>query len=197
MRSVCVYCGSSAGSRDDYSSAAEALADQLVSRGLGLVYGGAHVGLMGRIANRVLAQGGKVIGVIPEALVDFEVAHEGLTSLEVVPDMHVRKARMSELADGFVAMPGGLGTLEELFEMLTWSQLGFHAKPVGLLNVAGYYDQLLGFLDHAASEGFMKTEHRALLLSASDASELLTSLSGWQPAGVAKLLSGDSTIQQD
>ncbi len=187
MRSVCVYCGSSPGSRDDYRTAAEALADQLVAQGLGLVYGGAKVGLMGCIADRVLAGGGAVTGVIPSALVDLEVAHPGLTTLEVVPDMHARKARMAELADGFVAMPGGLGTLEELFEMLTWSQLGFHAKPVGLLNAAGFYDQLLAFLDHASDEGFMRVEHRALLLASGSAGQLLSMLVGWRSVTVAKL----------
>lgn len=187
MRSVCVYCGSSAGSREDYGIAAEALADQLVAQGLGLVYGGAHVGLMGRIADGVLAAGGEVTGVIPKSLIDLEIAHPGLTKLEIVPDMHVRKARMSELADGFVALPGGLGTLEELFEMLTWSQLGFHAKPVGLLNAAGFYDQLLAFLDHASGEGFMRDEHRALLLASSRADELLANLRAWQAPLVTKL----------
>jgi uncharacterized protein (TIGR00730 family) len=193
MQSVCVYCGSSPGVRAEYQHAAEALADQLVARDLGLVYGGAHVGLMGSIADRVLARGGSVTGVIPRALVDLEVAHESLTSLEVVPDMHARKARMAELADGFIAMPGGLGTLEELFEMLTWSQLGFHAKPVGLLNMAGFYDQLLAFLDHAAAEGFMRVEHRELLLSAESADNLLTSLMAWRAVALPKLSRSIST----
>ncbi len=187
MRTVCVYCGSSPGARAEYRQAAESLAEQLVDRGFGLVYGGAHVGLMGNIADRMLARGGEVTGVIPRALVDLEVAHESLSSLEVVPDMHARKARMAELSDGFIAMPGGLGTLEELFEMLTWSQLGFHAKPVGLLNAVGFYDRLLEFLDHAAIEGFMRAEHRQLLLASQSADELLSLLGTWQPTVVPKL----------
>lgn len=187
MRTVCVYCGSSPGTRPEYREAAEALAEQLVDQQLRLVYGGAHVGLMGRIADRVLELGGEVTGIIPSALVDMEVAHNALTSLEVVPDMHTRKSCMAELADGFVAMPGGLGTLEELFEMLTWSQLGLHTKPVGLLNVVGFYDQLLDFLDHAANEGFMRTEHRELLLAADSAGELLKLLNSSQAVAVSKL----------
>jgi len=141
---------------------------------------------MGRIADRVMAGGGRVIGVIPQALVALEVAHAGLDELIVVADMHERKARMAELADGFIAMPGGLGTLEELFEMLTWSQLGFHAKPVGVLNVEGFHDGLLAFLDHACEQGFMKPAHRDLLLAGAEAGALLDGLERWRPHGVGK-----------
>jgi len=183
---VCVYCGSSPGRRSGYGAAADALGDAIAVSGRSLVYGGAHVGLMGRIADRVMAGGGRVVGVIPQALVEFEVAHEGLDELIVVADMHERKARMAALADGFVAMPGGLGTLEELFEMLTWSQLGFHAKPVGVLNVEGFYDRLLDFLDQARDDGFMKPAHRALLLAEADAGALIDGLERWLPNGIGK-----------
>lgn len=168
LKSVCVYCGSSSGARPDYVSGCEKLADELVAREITLVYGGAHVGVMGAIANRVLAQGGKVVGVIPKGLVELEVAHDGLTELIIVNDMHERKSLMAERADGFVALPGGLGTLEELFEVLTWSQLGIHKKPCAALNIANYYDGLLQFLDHSRDEEFMKPAHRELLISETD-----------------------------
>jgi len=140
IKSLCVYCGSSPGAKPDYVAMAETLAKTMAEQNLGLVYGGAHVGIMGALADRLIALGGTVIGVIPEALVEMEVAHQGLTELHVVADMHERKATMAKLSDGFVSLPGGLGTLEETFEMLTWSQLGFHDKPCGLLNVTGFYD---------------------------------------------------------
>ncbi len=164
MKRICVYCGSSPGKHPSYRQAADNLAAELVKRGIGLVYGGASVGLMGQVADAVLAAGGEVTGVIPQMLVDKEVAHNGLSELKIVSSMHDRKATMADLSDGFIALPGGLGTLEELFEILTWSQLGLHRKPCALLNVAGYYDHLAAFIDHAVSEQFIKPAHRELLI---------------------------------
>ena len=163
MEYVCVYCGSRTGHDSAYAEAARRLGQALAERGLGLVYGGASIGMMGLIADTVLAEGGRVIGVIPEALQQKEVAHEGLTELLVTADMHERKRLMAERADAFIAMPGGLGTLEELFEILTWGQLRFHAKPMGLLDIGGYYKDLIRFLDGAVSEGFVHPRHRAML----------------------------------
>tara|TARA_R110000782_G_scaffold247564_3_gene334366 strand:- start:930 stop:1469 length:540 start_codon:yes stop_codon:yes gene_type:complete len=174
MKNICVYCGSSSGRRPEYSYAARSLAKALTSRGIGLVYGGASVGIMGEIADAVLASGGEVIGVIPQALADKEVAHEGLTGLKVVGSMHERKQVMMDLSDGFIALPGGLGTQEELFEVLTWAQLGLHTKPCGLLNVEGYYDKLCAFLNHAVGEQFVKTHHREMLLVENSPEKLLT-----------------------
>mgnify|MGYP002634881967 CR=1 FL=1 len=179
MKSICVYCGSSPGSDPAYLEAATAFGQRLADRGLRLVYGGGDVGLMGAVADGALAAGGEVVGVIPKALMDLEVGHSGLTALHVVDSMHTRKAMMAELADGFVALPGGLGTFEELFEVLTWNQLGFLAKPVGLLNVAGYYDALVAFVDHAVQAQFIKPVHRALLLSDDDPERLLASFATW------------------
>ena len=163
MQRLAVYCGSRSGHAPEHVQAAKALGRGMARRGVGLVYGAAQIGLMGAIADAVLAADGEVIGVIPEALMDAEVAHHQLTRLEVVADMHVRKARMIELADAMVALPGGLGTLEELFEALTWLQLRLHHNPCALLNVAGYYDGLLQFLDGAVADGFLSSENRALL----------------------------------
>ena len=163
MQRLAVYCGSRSGHAPEHVRVAKALGRGMARRGVGLVYGAAQIGLMGTIADAVLAADGEVIGVIPEALMDAEVAHHQLTRLEVVADMHVRKARMIELADAMVALPGGLGTLEELFEALTWLQLRLHHKPCALLNVAGYYDGLLQFLDGAVADGFLSSENRALL----------------------------------
>src|ERR1700730_3012720 len=160
VRTVCVFCGSSPGRRPEYLDVATEVAHALVARNLRIVYGGAHLGAMGALADAALADGGEVIGVIPADLVRAEVAHRDLTDLRVVGSMHERKALMARLADGFVALPGGLGTLEELAEAITWSQLGLHAKPTGLLNVLGYYDSLLRFLDHAEAERFVRPEHR-------------------------------------
>jgi uncharacterized protein (TIGR00730 family) len=165
MKRICVYCGSSSGARQAYTDAAQALGKSLVRRGLGLVYGGSDVGLMGTLADTVLSQGGEVIGVIPEPLVAKEVAHRGLTDLRIVHSMHERKALMAELADAFIAMPGGFGTLEEFSEIVTWIQLGLHRKPCGLLNVEGYYDGLLAFLNHAVAEGFIHADYRAVVLT--------------------------------
>ena len=187
MKSVCVFCGSNLGRRPEYGRAVRELATALASKGIDIVYGGARVGAMGLLAETALAAGGRVIGVIPEFLVDAEIAHSHLTALHVVGSMHERKAMMAELSDGVVAMPGGLGTLEELAEMLTWSQLGLHAKPVGLLNVTGYYDSLLAFFDHGVAEGFLRSENRDLILSAATPGELLQLLSTWtRPAAIRK-----------
>ncbi len=163
MKRVCVYCGSRPGKRPEYIDAARALATEMRERGIGLVYGGASVGVMGQLADAILAAGGEAVGIMPQSLIEREIAHPGLTDLEVVGSMHERKALMAELADGFIALPGGLGTLEELFESLTWAQLGFHAKPCALLNTCGYYDRLAAFLDHALAEQFVTPAHRALL----------------------------------
>jgi uncharacterized protein (TIGR00730 family) len=164
MKAIAVYCGASSGANPLYADAARALGRVLVEHNIGLVYGGGNVGLMGVIADEVLRLGGDVTGVIPHALVKREVGHTGLTRIFVVKDMHERKAMMAELADGFIAMPGGMGTLEELFEMLTWSQLGIHAKPVGVLNVNGFFDGLVGFIGHLHAEGFVRAEHAGLMM---------------------------------
>ncbi|MBP0624229.1 TIGR00730 family Rossman fold protein [Cupriavidus consociatus] len=163
MKSVCVYCGSSPGNRPEYAEGARLLGRTLAERGLALVYGGGKVGLMGTVADAVLEHGGTVIGIIPEALMQKEVGHRGLTELHVVRNMHERKQMMADRADAFIAMPGGVGTFEELFETFTWLQLGYHDKPVGLLNVGGFYDGMLGFLGHAVQEGFLKRMHADLL----------------------------------
>jgi uncharacterized protein (TIGR00730 family) len=188
MRRVCVFCGSSPGRKPAYLEAARAMGRALARRGIGLVYGGGHVGLMGAVADAALAAGGEVVGVIPRGLQLRELAHEGLTTLHVVGSMHERKARMAELADGFVALPGGMGTLEELAEILTWAQLGLHARPCGLLDVAGYYDPLVAFLDRAVEEGFVRPDHRRLLVVAQDPDALLDAFAGWQPPPVEKWL---------
>ena len=181
MRRLCVFCGSSAGGRAVYRDSARRLGEVLAAGGLGLVYGGGHVGLMGVLADAVLQGGGEVIGVIPQALVDRELAQLNLTRLEVVDTMHQRKARMADLADAFVALPGGYGTADELFEILTWAQLGLHTKPIGLLNVASFFDPLRQWLDHAVREGFLRAEHRRLLLEADSPEELLELLRHYRP----------------
>lgn len=164
MKSLCVYCGSNPGVRDVYADAAGELARVLAERSIGLVYGGAAKGLMGRLADAVLAAGGEVQGVIPHALMGKEIAHTGLTKLHVVNTMHERKAMMAELSDGFVALPGGFGTLEEIIEIVTWAQLRFHGKPCGMLNVDGFFTHLLAYLEHAEAEGFLKPAHRRMLV---------------------------------
>jgi uncharacterized protein (TIGR00730 family) len=166
MKRICVFCGSSNGVSEYYGAAASALGRELARRGIGLVYGGASIGLMGKVANAALAAGGEVTGVIPKALVREEVVHTGLTDLRIVDSMHARKAEMEQLSDGFMALPGGIGTLEEFVEMLTWLQLRFHAKPCGLLNVNGYYEHFVRFLDYTVEEGFLKAKHRAKLVIA-------------------------------
>lgn len=186
MRSVVVFCGSSSGRRAAYREAAEAVGREIASRGLRLVYGGGRVGLMGTVADAALAAGGEVLGVIPEHLEDAEVSHAGLTSLEVVPTMHIRKARMAELADGFLALPGGFGTLEEFCEVLTWTQLGLQAKPCALLDVDGFYHPLIELFDRATAEGFIRPEHRAIVLVAGTPSEALDQMARWQPNVVPK-----------
>jgi hypothetical protein len=193
MRRICVYCGSSPGARPGYRQAAEELGRVLAGRGIGLVYGGGNVGLMGAVADAVLAAGGQVTGVIPRALEAREVAHTGLDDLRVVGSMHERKALMADLADAFVALPGGVGTLEELVEVMTWTQLGVHAKPCGLLDAEGFYDHLLAFLDHAVQERFLRAEHRALLVHAGSAPELLDAFAAWEPPGLDKWIDRGQT----
>lgn len=173
---VCVFTGASRGLRPIHAEAVGLFGAELARRGHGLVYGGGHVGLMGVIADGALSRGGEVIGVIPRQLVDRELAHEGVTELQVVPDMHARKARMAEQADAFVALPGGIGTLEELFELWTWAQLGLHSKPIGLLNVDGFFDHLLAFCDHMVDDGFLPADSRAHLVVAEGAAALLDAL---------------------
>jgi len=173
LKRVCVYCGSRRGLPGSHRQGALQLGRLLAERKITLVYGGGHVGMMGMIADAALSAGGEVIGVIPETLRTRELAHDGLTKLHIVDDMHQRKALMAELADGFIAMPGGLGTLEELFEMLTWLQIGIHEKPVGLLNCGGYYDQLLAFLDQTVTDGYLKADDLRRLLKVSDKPEEL------------------------
>ena len=186
MKSICVFCGSSAGTRPVYAEAARATGRLLAERGIGLVYGGGNVGLMGEVADAVLAAGGEVTGVIPRALMEREVGHRGLTTLHVVGSMHERKALMVDLADGFVALPGGYGTLDELCEALTWSQLGIHAKPCGVLNVDGYFDALLALFDHATREGFVRPAHRELVLQSSDPAALLDSMATFRAPSTEK-----------
>jgi uncharacterized protein (TIGR00730 family) len=186
MERVCVFCGSSPGRSPAYLDAARATGRALARRGIGLVYGGGSVGLMGAAADAALAAGGEVIGVIPRGLQLRELAHAGLTTLHVVGSMHERKAKMAELAHGFVALPGGMGTLEELAEILTWAQLGLHARPCGLLDVAGYYDPLVAFLDRAVAEGFVRPEHRRLLVVAEDPDALLDAFEAWRPPPVER-----------
>jgi uncharacterized protein (TIGR00730 family) len=195
MRRICVYAGSNPGRDPAYAEAAAALARHLAERGTGVVYGGGKVGLMGVVADSALAAGGEVIGVMPQDLIDREIGHDGLTELRVVGSMHERKALMAELSDGFVALPGGAGTLEELIEIYTWSQLGLHRKPMGVLNVNGYYDGLAALLDHAVQEGFLREQHRAALHVADDPAALLERFEGWEPSGLGKWL--DRTARGD
>lgn len=177
---VCVFCGSSSGAHPHYADAARQLGSELAARNMGLVYGGASVGLMGTIADAALAAGGKVTGVIPQSIVDYEIAHEQLSELHIVQSMHERKALMEELSDLFIALPGGFGTLDETFEILTWAQLSLHRKPIGLLNIDGYYDGLLQFADHQVKEGFVRAEHCAMLHSDSEAAALIDRLLNYQ-----------------
>lgn len=173
FRRICIYCGSNKGVEPHFAEVARAVGEYLARSNIGVVYGGGKIGLMGEIADSVLRAGGQVFGVIPQKLRDVEVGHDGLTELFVVDSMHARKMMMAQLSDAFIALPGGFGTLEELFEATTWLQLGYHRKPVGLLNVDGYYDHLLAFLDHGAQQGFVRAEHRPLMLSAPDIVALL------------------------
>ncbi len=193
MKRICVFCGSNAGHDPRYRADAERLGRLLAGRGIELVYGGGNVGLMGIIADACLGAGGTVIGVTPEALIGKEVAgrvvdHRSLTRLEVVDSIHTRKARMAELADGFIALPGGFGTFEEFCEILTWGQLGFHFKPMGLLNVNGFYDPLLALFERAVAEGFLRQENRAMALAADDIESLLAAMAAYRPEPVSKWL---------
>jgi uncharacterized protein (TIGR00730 family) len=192
MKRICVFCGSSSGSRPEYRAAAEEIAAELVRRNIGLVFGGGKVGLMGVLADAVLKAGGEAVGVIPEHIMSREIGHKGLTKLHVVHSMHERKALMADLSDAFVALPGGFGTLEEFCEVLTWSQLGLHAKPCGVLNVLGYYTPLLAMFDHAVEERFLKPENRALVLARESSAELLQALEEWRPVRVEKWLDRDT-----
>lgn len=193
IKNICVYCGSSSGRNSDYSDYARLLAVELVQRDIGLVYGGSKIGIMGTMANSVLELGGKVIGIIPEPLVNKEVAHLGLTELRVTKSMHERKSLMAELADGFIALPGGIGTLEEIFEMWTWAQLGFHQKPCGLLNVSGYYDKLSEFLDYVVTEEFVRLAHREMLIIESVPARMIERFMDYVPPVVTKWISKDES----
>ena len=184
VQRVCVFCGSSPGARPAYTEATEDLGQLLVERDITLVFGGATVGLMGRLADTVLSEGGEAIGVIPQSLVDREIAHLGLTDLHVVDTMHERKQRMADLADAFVALPGGLGTLDELFEIYTWAQLGLHRNPIGILNVEGYFDGLMTFLEHAVAERFVREDHRAMLIVEEEPAAMLERLESFDAATV-------------
>jgi hypothetical protein len=192
MKRICVFCGSSEGRRPEYGAAAEEMAVELVRRNIGLVYGGGNVGLMGILADAVLRAGGEVQGVIPEHLMALEVGHGGLTKLHVVRSMHERKALMADLSDAFVALPGGFGTLEEFCEVVTWTQLGLHAKPCGILNVLRFYSPLLAMLDHPVEERFLKRENRALVLARDQPADLLQALEEWRPIRVEKWLSRET-----
>lgn len=194
LKTLCVFCGSSAGARPVYTDAAREMGEALVARDITLVFGGGRVGLMGEIARTVLAGGGRVVGVIPRALMRKEIAYEDLTELHVVDSMHERKAMMAERSDGFIAMPGGYGTFEEFCEVLTWSQLGFHHKPVALLNVAGYYDGLLALFDHAVAEAFVRPLHRSMVIAGSDPLALLDRLAAYRPPTVEKWITSPDAV---
>jgi hypothetical protein len=188
IKRICVFCGSNPGNNPEYVKAAHALGECIAKSGAELVYGGGNVGIMGEIANAVLAGGGRAIGVIPKTLVDKELAHRSLTELRVVNTMHERKALMSELSDAFIALPGGIGTLEEFFEVLTWAQLGFQKKPCGLLNIAGYYDHLIAFIDKMVSEGFLNESHRELMVIEKDPDAIIEKLKSHKPVFTDKWL---------
>ena len=193
MKSICVFCGSSPGSRTEYHTSARALGEALATSQIKLVYGGGRVGIMGILADAVLAAGGSVTGVIPDHLWEREIGHTSLTELHIVHSMHERKSMMAELADAFIALPGGIGTLEEFFEIWTWGQLGLHKKPFGVLNVAGYYTPLVQLIDHMVSERFLPEKHRALVLIDDDPARLLARLAVHRPETSAKWISADET----
>jgi uncharacterized protein (TIGR00730 family) len=188
MNRICVFCGTNPGSRPDYGSAARDLGQILAEQGIELVYGGASVGIMGELADAVHAHGGHVTGIIPQQLMEKEAAHTGLRNLIVVASMHQRKSQMADMSDGFIALPGGIGTLEGFFEILTWSQLGIHDKPSGILNVAGYFDGLTRFLDHAVREGFLTEEHRSAIIMESDPKVLLERMQAYTAPDSEKLM---------
>jgi uncharacterized protein (TIGR00730 family) len=191
LSAICVYCGSNAGANPAYLEAARSVGRGLAERGIRIVYGGARVGMMGVLADAAREAGGEVVGVMPRQMMDREIGHTGIDDLRVVGSMHERKALMVELSDAFVALPGGIGTLDELFEAYTWAQLGIHAKPLGILDVADYYSRLVAFLDHAVVERFLRPETRDLLVVAEDLDALLYELRVWQPATVAKWIDLD------
>jgi len=193
MKRICIYCGSSTGNQPIYREMAEAMGGLLARRGIGLVYGGGNVGLMGIVADAALAGGGEVIGVIPRSLADREIAHGGVTDLRVVDSMHTRKALMAELSDAFIALPGGVGTFEEFFEAVTWTQLGVHRKPCGLLNVGAFYTPLAAFIDQAVTEGFIKPIHRAMIVVDDDPERLLNSLATIKLPDVPKWIRREET----
>ncbi|HEV7334641.1 MAG: TIGR00730 family Rossman fold protein [Bosea sp.] len=193
MKSVCVFCGSSPGNDPVHAEGARAMGAEIARRGLTLVYGGGAVGLMGIVADAALAAGGEVHGVIPRALREKEVGHNGLTRLEVVETMHIRKARMAELSDGFIAMSGGIGTFEEIFEIWTWGQLGIHGKPLGFFNIAGFYDPLAAFLDNTASAGFLRQAHRDMAMTESEPAALLDKMAAYKPLAQIKWVEKDET----
>jgi len=193
MTRLCIFCGSYSGVRPEYAEAARATAAALVKRGIALVYGGGRVGLMGVVADEVLRLGGEAIGVIPHALREREVGHAGLSEMHVVNTMHERKSKMADLADGFIALPGGLGTIEEIFEIWTWAQLGMHAKPCGFLDAGGYYAPLAAFLDHAVSEGFVRPQMRAAAMFESDIDTLLQRFDAYVPPAVEKWIDRSRT----
>ncbi|MBN9671182.1 TIGR00730 family Rossman fold protein [Roseibium aggregatum] len=193
MKSICVFCGSSLGALEAYADAAVATGRAIADRGYRLVYGGAKVGLMGTVADAALAAGGEVVGVLPRALQEKEIGHEGLNELHLVGSMHERKALMAELSDGFIAMPGGVGTLEEIFEVWTWGQLGYHVKPCGFLNIEGYYDHLIAFLDHQTREGFTKKAMRDMVRIAESPENLLELFDSYAPPTTPKWITGDET----
>ena len=186
LANICVYCGAHTGRDPGYAATAALLGRTLAERGLGVVYGGGRVGLMGVVADAALAAGGRVTGIIPQALMTKELAHSGLTELVVTASMHERKAQMAERADAFIALPGGLGTFEELFEIWTWGQLGWHRKPCGVVNVAGFYDGLIAFLDHATDAGFVRTLHRGMLLVDDDPARLLARFAQYEAPAVTE-----------
>jgi len=190
---LCVFCGSNPGQNPRYREAAEALAAELAARGWGMVYGGGKVGMMGTVADAAIAGGCEVLGVIPKALEQKELGHTGITRLEIVASMHERKQRMAELADAFVALPGGLGTLEEIFENLTWAQLGIHAKPCAFLNVEGYYDPLLEFIDRAVSQRYVRPEHRRMIVVESSPAALLDRIEAYEPPEIEKWMDREET----
>jgi len=193
LKQICVFCGSSSGEDSRYLNAASTLGSLLVTRGMGLVYGGSRMGLMGRLAQTVLDAGGEVVGVIPRALMNREVAHSGITKLIVTESMHERKAEMAGRSDGFIAAPGGLGTLEEFFEVLTWSQLGLHQKPCGLLDIDGFYKPLIRMLDHAVKEGFIQEAHRRMVLVDSDPGRLLDRMQDYEAPSVPRWIGKGQT----